>query len=409
MNSETLFSMALGLQSPWQVDSIEFKTTNEGQKELHLQIGFVAGSQFPDKTGALCKVHDTVDRSWQHLNFFEHSSLLSCRVPRITTSEGRVETVKVPWARPQNGFTLLFEAFAMALIEGEMPVNKIGKLLHVNPHRIWTVFNPWVNQSRLQDDPSDIKKLGIDETSTRKGHKYITVGIDMEKSRVVHVVKGKGKDSLNCLQKYLASQEVKKEQIKEVSIDLSPAFIAGTKESFPKAKITFDRFHVVKLLNEAMDTVRKQERKEHDTLKGHKYIFLKNYEKLNEKQEQALADSITLYPTLGEAYRLKVLFNDLWVMPTPKAAKIFLNDWCAQVEEAKIPAFQKFAKTVKAHWSGIIRFIKSELTNAILEGTNSKIQLAKRRARGFRNVNNLINMVYFLCGKLKFNYPLYSS
>ncbi len=190
-------------------------------------------------------------------------------------------------------------------------------------------------------------------------------------------------------------------------MDLSPSFIAGAAESFPNAQITFDRFHVVKLLNEAMNQVRIAERKEHDALKGHKYTFLKNRENLSDKKEKELDELIKLYPTLGEAYRLKVLFNDLWEMPDKPAADAFLRQWCDEVDAAKIPAFMKFANTVRAHWSGIVHFVESLITNGILEGINSKIQLAKRRARGYRNINNFINMIYFLCGKLKFDYPLY--
>jgi len=114
-----------------------------------------------------------------------------------------------------------------------------------------------------------------------------------------------------------------------------------------------------------------------------------------------------MYPTLGEAYRLKVLFNDLWAMPDKPVADAFLKQWRAEVDAAKIPAFMKFANTVRAHWPGIVHFVESHITNGILEGINSKIQLAKGRARGYRNINNFINMIYFLCGKLKFDYPLY--
>ena len=134
---------------------------------------------------------------------------------------------------------------------------------------------------------------------------------------------------------------------------------------------------------------------------------LKNKAALFDKKRQALEEMITLYPTLGVAYRLKELFNDLWMMPDKPAANAFLNDWCAQVERAKIPAFQKFANTFRTHWSEIIHFVESNITNAILESINSKIQLAKRRARGFRNVKNYISMIYFLCGKLTFSYPRY--
>ena len=116
---------------------------------------------------------------------------------------------------------------------------------------------------------------------------------------------------------------------------------------------------------------------------------------------------ITLYPVLGEAYRLKEWFNDLWTMPNKQAAEAFLNLWCIDVDKSKIPAFMKFANTVQTHWSGIIHFVESHITNGILEGINSKVQLAKRRARGYRNIGNFTNMIYFLCGKLKFDYPLY--
>lgn len=407
MNSETLFSLALGLQSPWQITDLSFAAGASERKELHLYIGFPPGSRFPDASGTLCPVHDTVERQWQHLSFFEHTCYLHCAVPRIITPDGKVATVSVPWARPGSGFTLLFEALALALIEREMPVNRVAELLRVNPQRIWTVFNHWVGKARLADDPSGIEQLGVDETSTRKGHHYVTLGVDLQQGRVIHAVEGKGKDTLKGIQQHLESKGVAKEQIQQASLDLSPAFIAGVQECFPCAQLTFDRFHVVKLLNEAMDRVRRAERKEHAALKGHKYTFLKNRENLSDKQQAQLAELITLYPTLGAAYRLKVLFNDLWSMPDKAAAQAFLTHWCQEVEVAKIPAFMDFAKTVKAHWHGIVHFVESRLTNGILEGINHKVQLAKRRARGFRNTANFINMIYFLCGKLKFDYPLY--
>ena len=128
----------------------------------------------------------------------------------------------------------------------------------------------------------------------------------------------------------------------------------------------------------------------------------------NEKHKE-LGELITLFPTLGEAYRLKELFNDVWDQNTKEEAIIFLDDWFEQVEKASIGPFKKFSNTVRAHLSGIINFCETRINNGILEGINSKIQLAKRRARGYRVAKNFINMIYFLCGKLKFDYPLYSS
>jgi transposase len=407
MNSEALFSMALGLQSPWRVNNVIFNTNESAYSELHLWIGFVPGSRFPDEANELCPVHDTVERQWQHLSFFEHTCYLHCAVPRITTSSGKVRNVDVPWARPGSGFTLLFEALAMAMIEREMPVNRVAEILKVNPQRIWTIFNHWMGVARDADDPSSLTKLGVDETSTKKGHQYVTLGVDLDQSRVIHVTEGKGKATLESIRKHLESKGATQEQVEQISMDLSPSFIAGAAASFPAAQITFDRFHVVKLLNEAMNQVRMAERQEHEGLRGHKYTFLRNRDTLSDKQATALADMIKLYPTLGEAYRLKELFNDLWSMPDKPAAEAFLRLWCTEVDVAKIPAFMRFANTVRAHWSGIVHFVESRITNGILEGINSKIQLAKRRARGYRNINNFINMIFFLCGKLKFSYPLY--
>jgi len=158
-----------------------------------------------------------------------------------------------------------------------------------------------------------------------------------------------------------------------------------------------------------MDSVRRLERKEHNSLKGHKYTFLKNPKKLSCGRKAELEQLIILFPTLGKAYRLKVLFNDLWEMDSRESAAAFLNDWCREVEKEGIEPFKKFVKTLKAHWSGIVNFCETKINNGILEGFNNKIQLAKRRARGYRSTKNFINMIYFLCGKLDIDNPLKSS
>ena len=154
-----------------------------------------------------------------------------------------------------------------------------------------------------------------------------------------------------------------------------------------------------------MDNVRKIERKEHAELKGHKYTFLKNKNNLSLSKKEDLNKLSTLFPTLGKAYRLKELFDDVWDMDTPKEASAFIDQWIEEVKESKIPAFVKFSRTVGKHKDGIINFVTTRINNGILEGINSKIQLAKKRARGYRNTDNFINMIYFLCGKLNFKFP----
>lgn len=409
MNSTALFELALGMQAPWRIESVDFKELATGQRELRIRLGFTPGHRFLDSEGAACEVHDTVQRQWQHLNFFEHACVLECKVPRITGSDGKVTTVVVPWARPGSGFTLLFEAFAMLLIESEMTVSKVADLLCVYAKRIWRVFNFWIKVAVSKDRCEDIKKVGIDETSAKRGHDYVSVAVDLEKRRVVAVVEGKGKESVEKLAQEIERRGGHVNAISDISIDLSPAFIAGTKEQFPNAKITFDRFHIVKLLNEAMNKLRQQEYAEHQALKGHKYIFLRRPENLSESKRSALDEMTKSYPTLGEGYRLKTLFDDLWQQENEEGARTFLIDWCQQAELAKIGPFINFAKTVRSHMSGIVQYANSRISNGILEGINCKIQLAKRRARGYRNKKNFINMIHFICGKLSFDYPKYST
>lgn len=409
MNSKELFSLAIGLQSPWKLNDVDF-TVEDGQKILRIDIGFEKGARFVDPQGdGPCLVHDTVERRWRHLNFFEHTCYIHCNVPRIVTGTGKVKQVEVPWARKGSGFTMLFEAYSMMLIESEMPVSRVGKALKEYPNRIWTIFHHWVRRAYGQADHSQVVALGIDETSSKKGHNYVTVGVDMDSRRVIHATEGKASDTITAIKDHLENKGTPPEQISRVCIDLSPAFIRGVTDEFPSAQITFDRFHVKALLNKAMDEVRKSQRRQHQQLKGHKYTFLKAAGKLTGPQSLQRNELIDLYPELGEAYRLKVLFDDFWMMEDPQQAQGFLAFWCDMATESAIKPFMKFAKTVCAHWNGILNYIESKMSNGILEGINSKIQLIKRRARGYRNTTNFINMIYFTCGKLSFDYPQYST
>jgi transposase len=408
MESAKIFELALGLQAPWSIKEVKMtilENTSQGQIDIHLD--FTRGYKYKDINGLELPVHDKVSRKWQHLNFFQHTCILHADVPRVRTAEGNVVSVEVPWARAGSSFTLLFEAFSMLLIESEMPINSAARLLGVNPQRIWTLFNHWVEKAKAKDDVSNVKVLGIDETSTKKGHNYVTVAVDMEERRVIYVTEGKGANCISKLQEHLEEKGVESTQIKQACIDMSPAYISGLTNTFPEAEITFDRFHVVKIINEAMDKVRQGERHEFAMLKGHKYTFLKKDSKLSEQQREEKFGLLTLYPVIANAYRLKEMFNEFWSFNTIEAGSSFLAYWCDLAEESGIFPFQKAAKTIKAHWTGIVNYAESKLNNGILEGINSKIQLAKKRARGYRNSTNFINMIYFICGKLKFDYPLY--
>ena len=252
-----------------------------------------------------------------------------------------------------------------------------------------------------------MEKVGFDETSSKKGHNYVTTMVDLEQRRVLFATEGK---NANCIEKsvdYLRTKQIDTNEIKQACIDMSPAFISGIHTHLPNTEITFDKFHVVKELNKAMDILRRQERKGNERLKKHKYTFLKS--KLTPEIQSEKDLLLEMYPKLANGYRLKIMFEEFWSIKNKQEAASYLVFWCDMAEESGIFPFIKFVKTIKSHWTGIINYINSKISNGILEGINSKIQLAKRRARGYRNIKNFINMIYFISGKLKFDYPLYSG
>jgi len=401
-NSAQIFALALGLSSPWRIEDVKF---DQETSRLDIYLKFDRGTKFLMNDTKEYTAHDTVAREWEHLNFFQHRCYLHAKVPRVKQKDGKIQTQPVPWARKGSGFTLLFEAYAMLLIENEMPVNKVAKILKVYPNRLWRVFSYWISIAHQKDTITDLNKVGFDETSSRKGHNYVTTMVDLNERRVLFATQGK---DATCIRKsidYLKEKQVDVQQIKQVCIDMSPAFISGCTQYIEQAAITFDKFHVVKEINKAMDSLRKLERVGNNMLKKHKYTFLKN--KLSPKIKDERDLLMEFYPKLGEGYRLKLLFNDFWELQNKEEAESYLAFWCDLANESGIFPFIKAAKTIKAHWSGIINYIESRVNNGILEGLNSKIQLAKKRARGYSNIDNFINMIYFTCGKLKFDYPSY--
>ena len=409
MNSTEIFGIALGLSSPWYVEKVSFlDSPTSVSKALHLYLNFERGYKFEDIHGVKTSAYDTVDRMWQHLNFFQHSCYLHARVPRVKSSDGEIHHVSVPWARPGSGFTLLFEAYAMLLIESEMPVSKVSSLVKTTAPRIWRVFDYWINLAVSKDDLSSVKQIGMDETSRKKGHNYVTIFADLESHRVIHACEGKDAATVKSFVESLEEKGGDRKDIGLVSMDMSPAFISGVMETLPDACLVFDKFHLVQSLNKSLDEVRVAERKGNDLLKGHKYTVLKKYENLSKDKKSELEYVLMMYPTLGEAYRLRELFMEVFSIAEPQEAKGYLWFWCDMVRDSKIFPYMKFVNMIKAHWSGITAYFDKRVTNGVLEGINCKIQLAKRRARGFRNTSNFINMIYFLTAKLKFEYPLYS-
>src|SRR5271166_4553648 len=178
-----------------------------------------------------------------------------------------IKTVNVPWARPDSGFTLLFEALVMTMVSA-MPVKAVARIVGEHDTRLWRVIHHYVDQARAHTDASDVTRIAIDETAARRGHNYITLFVDIDQARVLFATEGRDAETIAVFADDLAAHGGDPKAISEVCIDMRPAFIKGVAESLPEAAITFDKFHAVKIINDAVDQVRRAEQKAQSVLKG---------------------------------------------------------------------------------------------------------------------------------------------
>lgn len=404
MRDTDLFQMALGLTPPWQVLSSDF---NPEQKRLDIKIDFSRGSTFscPKCKQGNVKAYDTETKTWRHLNFFQHETYLTARVPRVQCDQCGIRVVDVPWARPGSGFTLLFEAMIMTLVKS-MPVKTIAAFINEHDTRLWRVLHHYVDSARDNADYSKVKQVGVDETSSKRGHNYVSLFVDIEGPKVLFVTEGKDASTVERFKQDLIEHNGSPENIKEVCSDMSPAFISGVEKQFPGAQITFDKFHIMKIINEAVDEVRRQEQKERPELARTRYIWLKNPVNLKLSQVATL-EGLTvkeLNLKTSRAYHIRLNFQELFSQP-PHMAEAFLKKWFFWATHSRLEPIKQAAYTIKRHWNGILRWFQSNINNGILEGINSLIQAAKAKARGYRTIRNLIAMIYLIGGKLDFRLP----
>jgi transposase len=400
-----LFQLALGLEKPWQVVNVEF-SSEPGELHMHLDAARGGALACPE-CGTPSSVYDRLaPRQWRHLNFFQYKAFIHARVPRVQCPQCGVKTVAVPWARPGCGFTLLFEAFVLTLAK-QMPVATVADILGESDTRLWRVLEHYVASARADVDMSEVKRVGVDETASRRGHKYVTVVADLEAAKVLFVTPGKDAGTLGDFKADLEAHQGQASQIEVVCSDLSPAFISGVGQKFPQALQVFDRFHVMKLLNEAVDQVRRLEVKENEVLKETRYIWLKNPQNLTDRQQAKLDTLRQMNLATATAYQMKLNLQELWTLPDRESAAVFLDRWYEWVMESDIArVMKKAAQTIKAHATGILNYFVAPVTNGLLEGINSLIQASKAKARGFRSTRYLEIVIYLIAGKLDFRLPL---
>jgi transposase len=393
MDANLLFSQALGLGNAWKVTKSEMDVEN---RRLRLWLDFETGCQFPcPQCQRSCAVHDTVERRWRHLDFWQHSTELIARVPRVKCAEHGVLQSPAPWARPGSGFTLMMEAMILLLCQ-QMTVAAAAGHLGENDTRLWRVLEHYVMEAHRQKDWSKLNRLMVDETSSRRGHRYVTVLLDAESHELLLMVEGRSSDAIAQFAQAMAAHGAKPEQITHVVMDMSPAYIRGVRDVFPQAQIVFDHFHIMKLAGEALDQVRKNLRSQGLNLFGGLWALRGNDWTRTVQQQELRRQLCTSYPKLGRAMALRDALQD--VLHSGDSAS--LQWWLGWAVRSRLDPFRKLSRTLKGHLHGIMAFMETRLTNAAIEAVNGILQMAKRMARGFRNFHYFRIAAYLKAGNL---------
>ena len=408
MLAEQIFALGLGLTPPWKVMSQRLDTDHKPTK-LHLEIGADRGVLYPcPECGAACKAHDFKEYTWRHLNFFQHHCYLTARLPRINCPEHGIRRVEAPWAREGSRFTLLFEQVVMSLVR-EMPVSAVARHVEVTDKRLWRIVRHYVSKAIAALDLKNLKAIGLDETASKRGHNYITVFIDLDRSDkpVIFATPGKGKDCLTKFCAFIEAHEGRPENIVEVVCDMSPAFLSAVEQEFKSASVTVDWFHVVQLFTKAVDDVRKLEARQTKLPDHTRWAVLKGAEKeRTQHQENALLELVEQGFATAKAYRVKELLRWVRRAESKQAAKWRITHFFKHAAEytAVGPLLEPVRSAVagfERHLPRILHRWHSLHTNARLEGFKGLFQAARARARGYRNVENFITMVYLIAAPIQ--------
>lgn len=268
-------------------------------------------------------------------------------------------------------------------------IQDVASFLHLSWNTVKEIHKRYLHQHFAYPDIRNVQNIGIDEFAAKKGHVYKTIVVDLDTGHIIYVGNGKGADSLH---KFWKKVEKYKVQIKNVATDLSAAFIASVSENAPEATHVFDHFHVVKLMNEAIDDIRRsayaQEKdlNKRKVLKGTRWLLLCNGKDIyDEKFKSRLDNALEMNKPLAQAYYLKESLKEIWQQLTKEQAETVLSDWVKQARDSKLPRLIKMANTIAAHRSGILAWYDCRISTGKVEGINNKIKVMKRKAYGFRD------------------------
>ncbi|MDB6134339.1 MAG: Transposase [Verrucomicrobiales bacterium] len=401
LNIKEFYGQSLGVTTPWKVTEVSIDSET---RQVRVRVECARGVPWVDpETRERAEIKDWQERTWRHLDTCDFETVITAKVPRIILSGGRTMMVSVPWAEAGGRFTRSFERRVIELLLQCRTVSGAARLARLKADAVDGVLRRAVERGLSRRAVAELKNIGLDEKAIRKGHKYATILTDIDSGAVIDVAEDRTREATAGLLTKLPERSLA--GVEAVAMDMWPAFIGAVEELLPEASVVFDKFHIKKHLNEAVDKVRKSERRElgaagSDVLKNTKYQWLRNHDDMRLRAEAEFRELLSRDLKTGTAWALKENFDRLWSYSSLAWALKFLWDWVEAARGSKLSPMAKAADMVERHAEGILNFLWHPITNAAAEGINSIIQSLKHAARGLPNFESFRSRILFFLSKL---------
>jgi transposase len=414
MIPEKVFHQILALGDAWRVNRVDYQ---EQARKVVIRVeetpALWPAVECPHCGRKSVRGYDHAPaRTWRHLNVCQLESEIACALPRGECRECElVFTVKAPWEGRSRGLTQEFEAFALTLMR-EMPASKAGEILGETDHKLWRMLFAHVAAAWADLSWEDVVWVGADEMNRRKGHHYLTVFVDLQAKRVLLAVEGKDASVWERFAEQLFKHNGHPKAITQIAIDMSPAYIKGVRDNFGHAIVSFDKFHVVSQVVQAVEAVRRKEARQDAQARAHLektcWLWRKNPEGWTDDEAKRWLQLQDKPLITGLAYAMRLELQKAYTARTAQQARRRFESWCQWVKtEAEalssglLEPMRKAAAMVERHLQGILGHWQEGLTTAFLEGLNSLFSATKRKARGYRSPEYQTAMLYFVAGKLE--------
>lgn len=403
MDDTQLYAKLLGIKFPWRVSKVQ---VDMAVSRIDVWVEEASGSMFPC---VVCKqessVYDhTEEHEWRHLDTCQCRTYVHTRLPRTTCPRDGVKQIRAPWAEPRSQFTREFETRLIDTLR-ECDVTGVTRLSGTSWDETWGVMLRAVTRGLARKKKRVPTYIGIDEKSVGKGQKYETIVCDLDRGVVEHVVDDREQKSLERYYEQFTEKELAR--IKGIAMDMWDPYVAATRAYVPDAdaKIVFDRYHATTHVTKAVDKVRRGEHKalsalDDFRLKGTKYLWLWNEENLPEWRRAEFDEVKNADLKTGRAWAIKESLRAFWSYAYAKCAEKYFKAWYFWATHSRLTPMIEAAKTLKRHIANLLTYFKHRITNATSEGINSKIQMIKLMACGYRNRDHYKAAIYFHCGGL---------